>query len=222
MSSTVAPDEPAISRGTGKVDPAHLGVVGAVAPLLVDRRPFRDRLDVFPGGPFPGFVELVGSAVDGVVFFVGSIFFTSAAALQFVDACNVNGNRFRLVAFEPRSPDWWSSAVQLAGTIFFNVSTFDAMKAGLEATEYNRLVWAPDALGSICFLVSGIVAYVAVAGGHIFPARRSRGWWIAAVNLLGCIAFGISAVASHVIPSPERRRPRPGQRHHGPWVRSVF
>ena len=143
----------------------------------------------------------MGSAVDGVVFFVGSIFFTSAAALQFVDACNANGNRFRLVAFEPRSPDWWSSAVQLAGTIFFNVSTFDAMKAGLEATEYNRLVWAPDALGSICFLVSGIVAYVAVAGGHIFPARRSRGWWIAAVNLLGCIAFGISAVASYVIPS---------------------
>ena len=32
-------------------------------------------------GPFPGFVELVGSAADGLVFFVGSIFFTSAAAL---------------------------------------------------------------------------------------------------------------------------------------------
>ena len=31
-------------------------------------------------GPFPGFVELVGSQVDGIVFFVGSIFFTSAAA----------------------------------------------------------------------------------------------------------------------------------------------
>ena len=56
-------------------------------------------------------------------------------------------------------------------------------------------------LGSICFLVSGIVAYVAVAGGGIFGARRSRAWWIAAVNLLGCIAFGISAVASYVIPS---------------------
>jgi hypothetical protein len=32
--------------------------------------------------PFPGFVELVGSGVDGMVFFVGSVFFTSAAALQ--------------------------------------------------------------------------------------------------------------------------------------------
>ena len=34
-------------------------------------------------GPFPGFIDLVGSAADGMVFFVGSIFFTSAAFLQF-------------------------------------------------------------------------------------------------------------------------------------------
>ena len=31
-------------------------------------------------GPFPGFVELVGAGADGVVFFVGSVFFTLAAA----------------------------------------------------------------------------------------------------------------------------------------------
>ena len=39
-------------------------------------------------GPFPGFVELVGSQVDGIVFFVGSIFFTSAAALQWLETIN--------------------------------------------------------------------------------------------------------------------------------------
>ena len=33
-------------------------------------------------GPFPGFVERVGSRVDGIVFFVGSIFFTTAAGLS--------------------------------------------------------------------------------------------------------------------------------------------
>ena len=50
-------------------------------------------------GPFPGFVELVGSEIDGVVFFVGSIFFTSAATLQYVE-----GGLFR-----PRGLDWWSN-----------------------------------------------------------------------------------------------------------------
>ena len=133
-------------------------------------------------GPFPGFVELVGSAVDGAVFFVGSLFFTSAALLQAVGA-------------EDRL-DRWSAVVQLAGTIFFNVSTFRALQAGLDSTEYDRLVWSPDALGSICFLISGVLAYAAVRR----PPRRLP-WWIATVNLAGCVAFGVSAVAGYVVPS---------------------
>ena len=137
-------------------------------------------------GPFPGFVELVGSRVDGIVFFVGSIFFTSAAALQYVD-----GGLLR-----PRGLDWWSNVIQLAGTLFFNVSTFYALQAGLDVNEYDRLVWTPDWRGSICFLVSGALAYAAV------HARRwTRMWSIAALNLAGCVAFGISAVAAYVVPS---------------------
>jgi hypothetical protein len=137
-------------------------------------------------GPFPGLVELVGSEIDGVVFFVGSIFFTSAATLQYVE-----GGLFR-----PRRLDWWSNTIQLAGTLFFNVSTFDALRTGLDANEYDRLVWTPDARGSVCFLVSGCLAMLAVG-----KARRTRDWWIAVVNLAGCVAFGISAIAAYVVPS---------------------
>ena len=137
-------------------------------------------------GPFPGLVELVGSEIDGVVFFVGSLFFTSAAALQYVD-----GGLFR-----PRGLDWWSNAIQLVGTVFFNVSTLDALRRGLDANEYDRLVWTPDARGSICFLVAGCLAVLAFG-----KARRTRDWWIAVVNLAGCVAFGISAVAAYVVPS---------------------
>src|SRR5262245_7098651 len=137
-------------------------------------------------GPFPGLVELVGSEIDGIVFFVGSIFFTSAATLQFVQSG----------LFEPRQLDWWASGVQLVGTVFFNISTFHALQTGLDANEYDRLVWTPDTRGSICFLVSGCLAFAAVAG-----ARWTGDWWIAVINLLGCIAFGISAVAAYVVPS---------------------
>ncbi len=95
--------------------------------------------------PFPGFVELVGSAVDGAVFFVGSIFFTSAAALQCLETFNADREpgdrgarwRFRVLAFEPRRIDWWSSVVQFAGTLFFNVDTFRAMQTGIEQTSYT-------------------------------------------------------------------------------------
>src|SRR5829696_866125 len=40
--------------------------------------------------PFPGFVELVGSGVDGMVFLVGSVFFTSAATLQCLETFNAD------------------------------------------------------------------------------------------------------------------------------------
>ena len=57
-------------------------------------------------GPIPGFVELVGSAADGAVFFVGSIFFTTAEGLQCVETFYADrapgghgGSPFRLVSF---------------------------------------------------------------------------------------------------------------------------
>ncbi len=33
------------------------------------------------------------------------------------------------------------------------------------------------------------------------PRGRGRGWWQPAINLLGCIFFGVSAVAGYVVPS---------------------
>ncbi len=95
---------------------------------------------------------------------------------------------------------WLAAAVQLAGTLFFNVSTFLAMWTVLDDPDYDRLVWRPDALGSICFLVSGVIAYRASERRGWWPARGTAGWWQAAVNLLGCVFFGASAVAGYVVP----------------------
>jgi hypothetical protein len=148
-------------------------------------------------GPFPGYAQLVGDSTVGITFFVGSILFTLGGALQ-----------SRLGWDERRSPGgraaWWSAIVQSAGTIFFNVTTYQAMHVALTSTEYNRLVWRPDWRGSICFLVSGAIAYVASPrrGRHGgLPVRGDDGWWQPAVNLLGCVFFGISAVAGYVVPS---------------------
>ncbi|MGZ8693957.1 MAG: hypothetical protein ACXWYS_00805 [Gaiellaceae bacterium] len=62
-------------------------------------------------------------------------------------------------------------------------------------------MWAPDALGSAFFLISGYLAYVEVCGRFACLRRRGLEWTIAAVNLLGCVAFGISAIAAYVVPS---------------------
>ncbi|MEU4564339.1 hypothetical protein AB0F72_38655 [Actinoplanes sp. NPDC023936] len=154
--------------------------------------------------PIPAFARLVGPGVDGLVFFVGSLLFTTAAGLQWLETINSGrepGHRLRLLTFEPRRIGWWSSGVQLLGTLFFNATTFRALRVGLESPDYDRLVWRPDALGSICFLISGYLAYVQVTGHPLGRPRRTLESAIATVNLLGCLAFGASAVASYVVPS---------------------
>ena len=149
-------------------------------------------------GPFPGYVQLVGETADAVTFFVGSILFTAGGALQSRQAWP---ERKRPGAGRA---SWWAAIIQSAGTLFFNVTTYQAMHTALTSPEYNRLVWRPDWRGSICFLVSGAIAYRASPrrGRHGWrPVRTGAGWWQPLVNLLGCVFFGISAVAGYVVPA---------------------
>ncbi len=133
-------------------------------------------------GPFPGYLDLVGPQADAITFFVGSIFFTAGGALQ------------TWLAYPDRHgagrADWWAATIQSAGTLFFNVTTFLALTTALSNPDYDRLVWRPDAFGSICFLVSGVIAF----------AAAGKRWWSPTINLLGCVFFGVSAVAGFVVP----------------------
>jgi hypothetical protein len=153
----------------------------------------------FALGAIPGYARLVGPGPDAITYFIGSIFFTTAGYLQFFECINAGrgpGERRRFGAVQPGRIDWWATAIQFLGTLFFNISTFDATRTGLSAHGSNVYVWAPDVLGSICFLVSGGIAYAAVR-----RQGRALTWWIGVVNLAGCVAFGISAVAGYVVHS---------------------
>jgi hypothetical protein len=122
----------------------------------------------------------------GVTFFVGSIGFTLASYLQLT----ASSGRDRLPA-----------VVQLAGTLFFNVSTFAGMQTGFDARETDLRVWSPDAFGSVCFLVASELALAAVCNRWVCWRSGSREWQIAALNMLGSVAFGVAAVTSLVEPS---------------------
>jgi hypothetical protein len=146
-------------------------------------------------GPFPGYAALVGGRADAITFFVGSIFFTVGGGLQ------------TSLAFPGRSDGtagraaWRAAWIQSAGTLFFNVSTLLAIDQALSDARYDRLVWRPDAFGSVCFLVSGLIAYRASDRQGWLPRVAGHGWWQPAVNLGGCIFFGISAVAGFLVPA---------------------
>ena len=160
---------------------------------------------LFALGSLPGYVNAARDRWDTLTYFIGSLFFTSAAFLTYREAVDAapaaqNPHHRRFFVYQPRRIDWWATAVQLAGTLYFNVSTGVAMGANLSAQTAHQHVWRPDAVGSVCFLVASGLAWFEVC--HAWAAWRPRlwSWWITLLNLLGSIAFGVSAVAGYISP----------------------
>ncbi|MGA2928222.1 MAG: hypothetical protein ABSG43_19935, partial [Solirubrobacteraceae bacterium] len=90
---------------------------------------------------------------------------------------------------------WRAAWIQAVGTLFFNFMTAEA----ISRASSNALVWTPDALGSVCFLASGVLLYSSVPRAGWRPLRRAAGWWEPPVNLLGCMLFAVSAVTGYAI-----------------------
>jgi hypothetical protein len=147
----------------------------------------------FALGALPGYAGAAGVTADGVTFFAGSLFFTAAGCGQFLQARRASAPR-------QRDKGWWAALVQLAGTLFFNASTLHALTSSLSATEQDQKVWRPDAYGSVCFLVASALALAIFGRSWYSWRRRERPWWIAVINMTGSVAFGVSAVASYVVP----------------------
>ena len=158
----------AISAGAAKGDAGRIGVL------------FMIGSGCFAVASLPA-ASSVSDKVVGVVYFVGSIFFTTAAFEQ-------------LRVARGKGTEVWAAGIQFAGTLFFNVTTFFGMYHHFSTHTSNLLVWSPDAFGSVCFLVSSVLAEIAVLHA-VLLVRRS-----ATLNLVGSIAFGISAVAGYVVP----------------------
>ncbi len=165
----------------------------------------------FAVASLPGVASRVDPTTVGITFVVGAAFFTSAAALQHLQTLRAE----RTVARGPGAPpehgglrhllepgriDWWATAVQLVGTIFFNITTIAALNDALDTQQQIARVWAPDALGSVCFLIASELALLEVCHRWWCRARGDVGRRIAILNMVGSIFFGISAVTSFILP----------------------
>lgn len=156
----------------------------------------------------PAYVDATGGWVDGVTYFVGSLFFTTASAGQLLQAQTPSMTRVdemsqhvrapvRWWAWLPHDRAWWGATTQFPGTLLFNVSTFAALAHNASVAEANRHVWRPDMYGSTLFLVASTFGVLAAGGARSLP------WRIAWLNMLGSILFMASALASYVLPTGE-------------------
>ena len=142
-------------------------------------------------------VQWIDPSLVGLVFFAGSLFFTAAAYLQWLEALNNDvtvstqtandGPRdWRFFGWRPRNLGYLAALVQLAGTVLFNLNTADALMTGLGWEQQDLLIWTPDMVGSICFLVAssggadgGLAPLLVVAAANfvMVDMRHQHAWF---------------------------------------------
>ncbi|MFH8798266.1 hypothetical protein ACH4F6_01510 [Streptomyces sp. NPDC017936] len=146
------------------------------------------------------------------LYFAGGLFFNTGGYVSLLQVINaprhVPGGEGRLVtrrwrwwSHEPSRVDWLSTFALFAGTLVLAVSLLDSFLRGLSAQQVNRLIWAPDVVGCVLFLVSGHLGFVEICHGRLCVRPHSLGWWIVAVNQLGSVLFMISAIAAFTRPA---------------------
>jgi hypothetical protein len=186
--------------GTGRVTPA--GLNAAIAVL------FMVGSACFVVGSVPGYLDAVGGTADGVTFFVGSVFFTTASACQLLQAQTpALATASADTQHRPAPPRWWAwqpgdrgwlaAVTQFPGTLFFNISTAAALVHNATASFEDQHVWRPDFFGSTLFLVSSGYGVLAVKD---LPRSQRLPVGIAWINMLGSVLFMASALAAYVLP----------------------
>lgn len=148
------------------------------------------------------------------IFFIGSLFFTSAAFCQLLEAINAGDSEglysgeklpssFQWVAWHPKRIGYMASLVQLIGTVMFNFNTGNAFISDLNWVQQDLLIWTPNIIGCICFLIASRLAFMEVCHGYWGWQPGNIEWWITVLNLLGSIGFIISALYALALPPGE-------------------
>jgi len=152
------------------------------------------------------------STID-LVFLCGGFFFSTGGYASIVQEINsprsidADGSlaetRWRWWAYEPMRPGWVSAFVLFVGTLAFAISLVDVFLSSLSTKQQDHLIWAPEMIGCVLFLVSGHVAIEEICHGRFRLMPRSLGWWVVAVNQLGSILFFVSGLAAYVRPATD-------------------
>jgi hypothetical protein len=143
-------------------------------------------------------------------FLIGGFWFSTGAYVALVQELNsprkigndgaLVAHHWRWWAYEPNRPGWVAAFILFCGTLAFAISLVDAFLSDLSAGQADRLIWAPEMVGCILFLLSGHIGILEVCHGRFRLMALSLGWWIVIVNQIGSWLFMLSGLAAFVRP----------------------
>lgn len=144
-------------------------------------------------------------------FLAGGFFFSTGAYAALVQEINsprgidaagaLIENRWRWWSYEPHRPGWSAAFVLFCGTLAFAISLVDVFLSSLDTARIDHLIWAPEMVGCVLFLVSGHIGIIEVCHGRFRLMPRVLGWWIVTVNQVGSWLFFLSGLAAYVRPA---------------------
>jgi hypothetical protein len=182
------------------------------------------RLNALAAGAFiiGGALFALGAAVSqfgsgdptqsASIYFAGGLFFNAGGYVSLLQVVNTPRHdgatgslvtaRWRWWSYEPLRLDWLSAFSLFVGTLAFGVNLLDSFLQGLTVHQVNRLIWAPEVIGCVLFLISGHLAFAELCHRSLPCLRaRSLGWWVVAVNQFGSALFMIAALAAFTRPT---------------------
>jgi hypothetical protein len=151
--------------------------------------------------------DIGGPRLAAVVYLVGGVFFSTGGYASVLLAINAPHRRrdgkwerapWRWWAEHPGAFDHLAAVTLFVGTLVFGVNLIDSLLGHLTPTQEDRLVWNPDIIGCLLFLISGLMAMVDISGSWWRLRGEGLGWWIVFVNQVGSVLFMVSGVASFV------------------------
>jgi hypothetical protein len=155
--------------------------------------------------------DVGGPRLAASVYLAGGVFFTTGAYAGLLLVANsrrgddpdgiLHTAPWRWWSLQPGRPDWASGVTLFVGTLFFFVSLLDALLGDLSVAQVHRLVWSPEFVGCILFLVSGQIALAALWRGRRRGGHDRLEWSVALVNQLGSALFLVAAFAAFVRPA---------------------
>lgn len=121
-----------------------------------------------------GRLRRLNAIASGAFVIGGALFALCAAVAQFGSGDPVESASiyfaggplptadWRWWVYESMRLDWLSTFVLFVGTLVFAVNLLDSFLQGFTVQEINRLMWTPDVIRCVLFLVSGHLAFVEI------------------------------------------------------------
>ena len=143
----------------------------------------------------PGFPLLI----INIVYLVGSSLYLIGASVQFVQGrrmkINDRGDAADVRRFANRNLR--AAAIQAFGAILFQTSMTGALINSLNVAQQERIIWAPDLVGAVCFVTASSMFFVLSALGAYIVPLTDQSIYPEVANVgtfIGAIFFFISSI----------------------------